>query len=268
MTDPVLSMSTSRGRFYTHPRTGKSRPSITNIKGMKSIDALKFWAAKECGNYTADNIAKLAALDHDEIVQLVKAAPFAATSKGRQASQIGDIVHNWIDCDIKGEAVDPREYTGKDGITREAPLTARQMWRQYQGFLDKYRPKWVASEFTVWSETHGYAGTADWAARIGGALVLGDHKTGNNVYPDVAMQLAALAGADCILMPDGTEKPLPKFDKFAVLHIRPRFSRLIPVEHTEEWFKAFLGLKAVFDAVVNCEESTLMYAPKIETRAA
>jgi hypothetical protein len=82
------------------------------------------------------------------------------------------------------------------------------------------------------------------------------------------MQLGALANADFIIEPDGTEKPLPAFDAFAVLHLRPRFSRLIPVEHTDEWFKAFLGLKAVFDCVLSYEDSTLAYAPKTEVRAA
>ena len=57
------------------------------------------------------------------------------------------------------------------------------MWRQFGGFLDKYKPQWVDSEFTVWSETHGYAGTADWAALLGKNLVLGDQKQVNLFTP-------------------------------------------------------------------------------------
>jgi hypothetical protein len=268
MTDPVLSVKTARGRYYTHPARGNSVPSITNIKGVKSIDALKYWAAKECGNYAADNIAKLGQLDRDEIFQLVKGSPFARTSTRDQASLVGDIVHDWIDYTIKGGVVSQTDtYDNKSGETVQVPLQARQMWRQFGGFQDKYKPKWVASEFSVWSDRHGYAGTADWGAYIGSALVLGDNKTGAGAYPDTAMQLAALANADFIIEPDGTEKPLPKFEKFAILHIRPRFSRLIPVEHTDEWFQAFLGLKTVFDCVINFEDTTLAFAPKIEVRA-
>jgi hypothetical protein len=270
MTDPALSIKTDRGRYYVHPGKQSQVPSITNIKDMKNIPALKYWAARECADYTADNVAKLAGLNRDEVFQLVKGAPFQRTGKKNQSSLVGDIVHNWIDRTIKGEEVDPSVYTGKDGREAEPPLQARQMWRQFSGpggFQDRYKPKWVASEFTVWSDTYGYAGTGDWYAYIGNALVLGDHKTGNNVYPDTAMQLSALANADYILEVDGTEKPLPKFDRFAVLHIRPLHSKLIPVEHTDEWFKAFLGLKACFDCVVNYEDETLVYAPKLEVRA-
>ena len=238
---------------------------------MKNIPALKYWAAKECAGYAADNIGRLAQLDREEIFQLVKGSPFTQRGKRNQSSLIGDIVHGWIDSLIKtGQEIDSGIYTDKDGKQQRAPVQAMQMWRQFTGetgFLDRYKPRWVASEFTVWSDTYGYAGTADWAAYIGDSLVLGDNKTGNQVYPDVAMQLAALARADYILEVDGTEKPLPKFDKYAVLHLRPMFSRLIPVESTDEWFKAFLGLKACFDAVIGYEDQTLGYAPKLEVRA-
>jgi len=270
MTDPALSIKTDKGRYYVHPGKQSQVPSITNIKDMKNIPALKYWAARECADYAADNVAKLAALGREEIFTLVKGAPFQRTGKKNQSSLVGDIVHHWVDLTIKGEPVDTTMYTKKDGTVIQPPLQAKQMWRQFSGpggFLDRYRPKWIDSEFTVWSDKFGYAGTADWSAHIGNALVLGDTKTGNNVYPDTGMQLAALANADYILEVDGTEKPIPHFDRYAILHIRPLHSKLIPVEHTDEWFKAFLGLKACFDAVVNYEDETLVYAPKLEVRA-
>lgn len=275
MTAPILAQQTDHGRYYFHPSRASSVPSITNIKGVKNIPALKYWGPKECATYAADNIAKLATLDRDEIFQLVKGAPFARSSAREAASKTGDIVHDWIDRTIKGETItDFTTWTDSNGYGTQVPLQARQMWRQFTGagdqpgFLGTYRPRWVASEFSVWSDKHGYAGTADWAAYINGSLVLGDNKTGNNAYPDVAIQLAALANADFIIEPDGTEKPLPAFDRFAVLHLRPRGFRLHPVEHIGEAFKAFLGLKAVFDWMINYEDSTLAYAPKIEVRAA
>ena len=271
MTDPKLAQNTSKGRFYTHPGNMRQVPSITNIKGMKSIDGLKFWAARECGNYAADNRAKLATLDRDEVFQLVRNAPFAPKSKKNQSSLNGDVVHGWFDGYVKGETIDGVTYVDKDGRTQQAPAQSRQMWTQVigrGGFIERYNPRFVESEFTVWSNAHGYAGTGDLAAWIGNALVLIDHKTGNAVYPDVAMQLAALANADCILEPDGEERPIPEFTRFAVLHLRPRGYRLIPVGGIAEAFAAFLGLKAVFDWVVNNEETTLLYAPKIEAKAA
>jgi len=271
MTDPALAKETKNGRYYTHPSRMSEAPSITNIKNVKSIDALKYWAAGECARYAADNLARLATLKSDEIYQLVRGAPWGASSKRGQSSNVGDVVHAWLDAIAKGETVDPATYTAKDGQTYEAPVQAKQMWRQIvgpKGFIDTYKPQWHLSEFTVWSDQYNYAGTADLAAYIGNALVLIDHKTGKNAYPDTALQLAALANADYILSPDGTETPLPKFDRFGILHIRPRGCRLIPVDHIDEAFKAFLGLKACFDWQVAYQDETLKFAPKLEVTLA
>jgi hypothetical protein len=259
VTSPKLAVSTEWGRHYAHPGRPNTVPSVTTIKDMKAIKGLPYWAAREAATYAADNIAKLSALDRDEVIQLVKGSPWKP--KPDSPSKVGDVVHDWIDRNARGETVPDDEIAG-------APLQARQMWRQFGGFSDRYKPRWYATEFTVWSDEFGYAGTADWAAYIGEFLVLGDNKTGTGVYPDSAMQLAALSHADFILEPDGTEKTLPHFDKHAILHIRPRFSQLIPVDHISEWFRAFLGLKAVYDTVVNYEATTLLHAPKVEVRAA
>ena len=273
MTSPVLSISTEFGRYYVHPTRQSRVPSVTNIKDKKAIKALTYWAAKEAAQYASDNIAKLATLKPDEIFTLVKSAPFAKTSAKEESSRVGDVVHGWVDRHIKGERISQAEiadpfFTDLNGkqepLTKSGARTAQNMWRQFGAIVKTYNPKWVASEFTVWSDTHGYAGTADWAARIAGALVLGDTKTGKQAYEDTAVQLAALANADVILMPDGTERPLPHFDKFAVMHLRPTFARLIPYEHIDEAFIEFLGLKAVFDFEVKYKDQIMMFAPKIQ----
>ena len=269
MTAPALAQATPWGRYYGRPgkAAGLMVPSITNIKSMKAIKGLPNWAARECAEYAADNLERLEHLDRDERVQLIKGAPWR--EKEDSPAHIGDIVHEWIDTLAKGGKVDPEVYHDfHTGELMKAPRQAKQMWRQFGGFLNKHNPRWVKTEFTVWSDTYGYAGTADWSAYIGPWLVLGDNKTGKGVYADTAMQLGALAHADVILDTEGHEEPVPKFDRYAILHLRPRSATLVPVEHIDEWFEAFLGLKKVFDTVVNFEDKTLMYAPKIETRAA
>lgn len=275
MTDPPLSHNTDKGRFYTHPKHGKSVPSITNVKDVKAIPGLKFWAARMAAEYTADNLEKLAGLERDEIIQLVKNSPFAGRGKKQQASKVGDIVHDWIDQVAKGGTVNPLVYVDKDGIEHESPRQARQMWRQFAGpddkcFLEMRKPRWVMSEFTVWSDAHNYAGTGDWIAYIGNLLVLGDNKTGERIYPDTAFQLAALANADFILDVDGTEHPLPKVDAYAVLHIRPTFWRLWRAnkEAVDAYWRGFVGLKDAFDCVNNYEDKVYEYSPKVEVRAA
>lgn len=255
MTAPKLSTSTPFGRFYAHPKRQTQVPSITNVKDVKNIPGLKHWAARGAAEYAADNLAKLAPLDRNERVQLIRQAPFTARPDGPSA--VGDLVHEWIDRVIKGGSVTADEVEA-------APPTARGMILQFRAFALKYKPDWVMSEFTVWSEKYQYAGTADWAAHIHGWLVLGDTKTGAKVYPDTRYQLAALANADFILDEDGTERELPHFERFAILHIRPTFAKLIPVVNIPAAFQAFLGLKAVFDDDMAHRDSSLMVAPKIE----
>jgi hypothetical protein len=271
MTQPKFSESTEFGRYYRNPNRQQLYPSITNIKKLKAIDALPGWAARECADYAIDRWQQLSGLDPVERRALIKGSPWRVDPDKPSASQIGDIVHDWIDGYVRGSTINPETYLDARGDEHKSPLQAKQMWRQFGGWVERYHPKFYASEFTVWSDTHGYAGTADLGAWIGqGAnapLVLIDHKTGNGVYPDTAMQLAALSHADVILQDDGTETPIPHFDRYAILHIRPRYTQFVPVQHVEDWFQAFLGLKKLFDVVVECESSTLAMAPKVEVRA-
>ena len=254
VTDPALSVSTPHGRYYAHPTRKASVPSITNILNQKAKNGLPKWAARSAAEYAADNMDKLTILDRDERVSLIKQAPFGRSV----AAEIGDVVHGWIDRYVKGD------MPAQDEIAA-APLTARRMWVQFAGFVSKYHPEFVDSEFTCWSDTHGYAGTADLSFRLGEFLILCDTKTGNRVYPEVALQTSAIKYADVVLGSDGAEAPVPKFDRLACLHLRPTYARLIPIQHDEHAFRAFLGLKAVFDFEVLHSDETLMYAPKIET---
>lgn len=269
MTTPQFAEDTDHGRFYRRPGSSNRVPSVTNIKNVKHVP-LGGWAAREAATYASQNRVMLATLPEQECFQLVKQSPWQPGAQKDTSSWIGDIVHGWMDCLIKGESVDPKVFTDRNGETHESPLSARQMWRQIVGpggFIDRYNPKWYLGEFTVWSDKYGYAGTADWGAWIGKPLVLGDNKSGNQAWPDTAIQLAALANADFILDQDGNQIEMPPWDRYAILHIRPRGCKLIPVHHIDEAFKAFLGLKAVFDWQLEYEEQTLEWSPKLEVRA-
>jgi hypothetical protein len=83
----------------------------------------------------------------------------------------------------------------------------------------------------------------DWIATIGGRLTLGDTKTGKGVYPEVALQLVALARAEFIITRDGEELPLPAVDLLGVLHLRPRSWALLPVTPGDASWRAFLAAR-------------------------
>lgn len=258
MTNPVLAKSTSNGRFYVHPRRQSEVPSITNVIGMKDKPALKYWAAKQTAIFAAQNVEVIAGLaDEAARIDLIKGAPFRGTEG---SAHRGDIVHDWIDLYAKGKVQGVADLPGWN----EADWQARSMWKQFIAFTKRYEPEWIMSEFTVWSDKHAYAGTGDWCAKIRGRVVFADTKTGNNVYPEVGLQLAAVTHADYVIAPNGDEKPIPKWDKCAVLHVRPRFTRLHPLNGIEGCFKAFLGLRDVFEWHVAESENVIGVARKVE----
>jgi hypothetical protein len=271
MTDPALSKRTDNGRFYVHPGKHHQVPSITNVTGIKAKPGIAGWGYRICAEFVADNLDSIYSLkDRGAIIDMVRNAPYRSTDG---SAHVGDVVHEWIDRTIKGEIVPDDEFAApyvmkndkKIMLSPAAGRTARNMWTQFRGIENRYPIKWLYSETTVWSEKYDYAGTLDWIADIGGAVTLGDTKTGNNVYPEVAMQLAALAFADYAIDSQGNQFQLPEPEKFAVLHLRPRGARLHQVVNIDEAFKSFLGLRACFEWDVNYSDNTVQYAQKIES---
>jgi hypothetical protein len=262
LTAPVLAVSTPNGRFYEHPRSKSRVPSITNIIGKLDKPALKWWAAKQAATFAAQNIDVISQLKTEaERIDLIKGAPFRSTAG---SSDVGNQVHDWIDGYAKNYLATggARDWVPED--LEQASITARRMWNQFTYIDGHYSIDWLVSEFTVWSDENQYAGTGDWIARIGGAVVYGDTKTGNGVYPEVGLQVAAGANADYALDGDGNQYQLPEPEKYAVLHVRPTFTRMSPLNGIPGCFTAFLALRSVFEWQATESEQVLSYAPQIK----
>lgn len=257
MTAPKLSVETANGRYYYHPRKPNQVPSITNIKKVRNVPAINGWKVNTTARYAADNLEMLTPLPPYERYQLIKSAPYRPSQSG----DIGDTVHDWIDRTVKGFEIPEDEL-------QAAIPAARNTFKTFLAFrrYHLYQPMVLnQAEFTVWSDTHGYAGTADLDISIGDWRVLIDNKTGNDAYWDTALQIAALAKADFIVSEDGSEQPIPAYDRFAILHLRPTYFRLIPVHHIDECFEAFLGLKKVFDTEIVYADTVLEMVQKVKT---
>lgn len=233
MTAPVLAITQPDGsRKYRHPRTGEEVPSVTTvIKNGFFKPALTTWAARKAAEYAVANWQELGHLPVAEKVDRIR---FAHERIAGDAGAKGDAVHEAIDAWQKGEA-------------HEAPRGVGSSLNQFIDFVFTERPVFLETEVTLWSRTHQYAGTCDWIAEIGGKIILGDNKTGKGVYPETAVQLAALAGCDFIIREDGTEEEIPALEELVALHIRPRSWRVIPVARREECFAAFLNARALLN---------------------
>lgn len=224
MTAPALAVYTADGRGYRHPITGETAIGVTTAIKSLNKPSLVGWAAKMAAEYAVKNWDTLAVLDADERIADIKTAHERSRDK---AADLGDAVHNAIDAYVASE---------------QMPLWERRIaghMRQFEEFLAARKPDFIQTEVTAWNRTLGYAGTFDWLAFIGGHLTLGDTKSGKNVYPEVGLQLEALARCEFIIHPDGREEPMPEVDLLGALHIRPRSWSLFPVRRSEETWRAF-----------------------------
>lgn len=226
MSAPVLARTTAKGRVYEHPLTGEVVPSVTTVIKCLDKPALPRWAARAAAEYADRQWAVLAELDPAERVTLIKDAPWRESEK---AANLGTAVHDAVDHWCRNEPM-PRWADGVDTFME-----------QFVDFLEARQPEFVENECTVWNRTHGYAGTLDFLALMNGLMTLGDTKTGKGVYPEVALQLTALAHAEFIIRPDGTEDPLPDVHVLGVLHLRPRSWALIPVTAGDGSWRAFVA---------------------------
>jgi hypothetical protein len=232
MTIPTLA-ATGAGGHRVYRWQGREFPSVTAILGggvPKPL--LPRWAAKVAAEYAITHLDHLRRLPPGQAIREVKQAPF---TKRDDAAEVGDQIHAAVEAAASGQ---PRPAV---------PDHAAGYLAGFDRFLADHTPVWLAAEQTVYSRRYGYAGTFDAIATLPGrGVVLVDVKTGNRVYPEVCLQLAAYAAADFIGHPDGTEQPLPELHTGAVLHLRPGGYRLLPVPISRAVLEAFLSALAVF----------------------
>jgi hypothetical protein len=208
-------------------------PSVTAIlSGGVPKPLLPRWAAKAAAEYAIAHLDQLRLLPVGQAIREVKQAPF---TKRDGAAEVGDLVH----AAVEAHALDqPRPAL---------PEHTAGYLVGFDRFLADHTPGFLAAEQTVYSRRYGYAGTFDLIAILPSrGLVLVDVKTGNRIYPEVCLQLAAYAAADFIGQPDGTEQPLPAIQAAAVLHLQPGGYQLLPVPIGRAVLEAFLSALAVF----------------------
>lgn len=179
MTTPALAENVKgKGRHYRHPFTGHLVPSITNVIGVLNKPALPRWAAKVVAEQAVAMRESLPNLDPAEAVDLLKGAPWR--SSGRAANR-GTTVHAYLEARLQG--LEPELLEGEALKYRAAA----------EAWLDRWQPEVVATELTVFDRR--YAGTGDLWCKVDGEMRIVDFKTSKAIYPEAALQLAALAGA-------------------------------------------------------------------------
>jgi hypothetical protein len=235
-TPKIETVSRGGSRFYLNPLDPTERvPGVTSVLNMLPKPFLRYWAGKVVAETAVDNAGTVVQMmlsgERQGAIDFLKRAPDRQTGA---ASDVGTDVHDLLELLAAGQsigAVHPDLKPYVDG------------WHR---FNDEYQPEYLFIEETVWSRTHGYAGSFDAIVKIGDETVILDNKTTRSgVHDEVALQMTAYRKADFILRPDGTEVPLPEITGAAVLHLRPEATQLVPVATNDAIFEAFKALLAV-----------------------
>lgn len=226
MTTPALAQDVKgKGRHYQHPETGVLLPSVTNIIGVLDKPAIPRWAARTVAESAWKMRSSLTEMGEAECIEVLKGSPWR--NSGR-ASDRGTSVHDYLDAAAQGRDV---ELEG-EALTFKAGA---------DDWLERYNPEFHLTEFTVFGD--GYAGTADFMAFLNeGRLYVGDYKTGKGLYPEVALQLAAIRYATHIYS-EGALIPMLDLDGAVAVLITPTKAKVCEVAADEAAHRAFLACR-------------------------
>ena len=171
-------------------------PSSTQISGIKDkSDMLKGWVART--NYAkalemfSKALKNKEKLDKEKIDTILSYAKDEYTRTSEDAKDIGKIVHNLIETDVKAQ-IDGREIDFKADYDEKVlkGFFAFKDWEKDVGV------KWLESEQTV-CQLDGlpYAGTLDLIGEIDGKIIVIDVKTSSGFYDDMILQVASYRNA-------------------------------------------------------------------------
>jgi hypothetical protein len=243
LTNPIHSQTIDGVRYYTSPTTNQKFASVTSIISTLDKPALRYWVGKQTAQFAVDERdlwLPIAEKDPKAAFDMIKGAPWRTQE---DSASLGSAVHAAVEARILGNDIDLASL--QDSV--------RPFVNSFLNFEKAFEPQWEMSEATVVSYKYGYAGTVDAIAIINkpelglkGRYLL-DWKTGaSGPWPDAALQLSAYRHADAVLLPDGTEAPLPASDGAFVVKLRPRVYDVFPVESGESTFKFFRHLQMAF----------------------
>lgn len=230
--------------------------SVTSaIKGGLPTPHLIGWAGKITAQAAVDDHALIAmmlekpngdkmAIDH------LKGARFRTMST---LADRGTIVHSALEAYAKDKPMSQEtveELLKEHRVPLEFWKSTAAMIVGVMEFLHDTEPEIIWSEQTIYSRTHGYAGTPDLIAKmsIGGSRVpvIIDVKTSKSIYDEVGLQMVAYANGDFVGLDDGTESPLvPGGEKIEHgVAVRPTASgkyEAVTFTLTPELFELYLG---------------------------
>ena len=180
-------------RWYTIE--DKELPSVTTILQVIGKPALIAWSAK----VEREMVTSVSASLYEDLAGTPKMNRMAylmslQTRLGKEranqkelakAADIGSQAHALIEWNLRARMM---EDAGPSPRINDKAQWAFMAWEDWAKSVN-LKPIFI--EQTVWSSTHGYAGTTDLYAEVDGKLTVLDWKTGKAIYPEAYLQNAA-----------------------------------------------------------------------------
>lgn len=228
MTTPALAENVKgKGRHYRHP-SGDLCPSVTNVLNALNKPALPRWAARVVAEQAWEMRHSLESLGQAEAVDILKGSPWRTSSR---AAGRGDAIHEALE-----EAVWGRPIPTLEGQAARFEPGMRQFLADHS--LVPWR-----TEVTLFG--NGYAGTADFIGTFDGVPAVVDYKTGKDLYPEVALQLSALASCHAAVV-DGHLMEPPDIEVAVGVVITEDGYKVRQVGNVEECARVFRALLDVW----------------------
>lgn len=212
----IVQITTTDERWYSKRLEDKTEifvPSVTWISGFypKGVAFYKWLADK----------------GWDE-AEAIKAA----------AGDKGSKVHKAIEDILKGAEIkmDAKYLNPTTEELEELTVQEYECLMSFVDWLNETKPEVISTEYNVFNDEVGYAGTVDMKLKIDNEIWLVDIKTGASVWPEYELQVSAYRHAD------------PEVQKTAVLQVGYRYNKVKKYKFTEieDQFELFLAAKKIW----------------------
>lgn len=217
---------------------GTCVPTVTEVLNLLNKGGLAWWYGQQTFDFMVDRPDEWSFLPREEARNL---AAGAGNRTRDAAADIGTAMHGYAETLA-------RTGTMPDIVPDEAAPFVVSLAK----FHDEWKPRTLLTEVMVFQKAGtvggAYAGTLDHVCDLPGhGRILLDLKTGGDkpgkVYDSHELQLAAYRYAQGYV--GTTLHPMPEVDGCAILHVRPDFYELIPMEAGPQHHQAFCYLAYV-----------------------
>jgi hypothetical protein len=151
-------------------------PGVTTILKVIDKPALIQWSA----GMASDHFLAAIKSGREDLDAIHKESKVAHRKKAKDAANIGQNVHEYAECYLKGL---PLPELLSDPAKRG--VEAFHKW------TEAHKIKLTSSERRLFSRQYYFAGTCDLDAEIDGKRCVGDFKTSSGIYPEMRFQTAA-----------------------------------------------------------------------------